>query len=367
MIIRRYIYREILQAFAAVLAVLLLIAAATMFVKLLTEASVGSLSGQIVFRLLLLRLVGELVVILPASLYVAILLALGRLYNDSEIVAMGAGGIGIWQLVRMMIGFLFGFAVVIGIVSLYLSPEALATRDAVRARAEQDAEVAGLLPGSFMELRDGELVAYVSSMSASGDEMQGAFAQLTKSDSGDLLVAKRAYFQRDEESGDRYVILEDGYRYSGIPGSLNYVIYKFERHGFNIDEGRAASWQSKADAVRTYVLLASKHPAYRAELYGRLSHPVSIVLLGLLAVALARTSPRRGRYAKLVVGVAIYFLYVNAVVVAQNLAERGNVDALLGFWSVHVAMATAVAIVLVREARVGIRRSSRPARAIGRA
>ena len=358
MIIRRYLYREILQAFAAVLAVVLLIAASTVFVQLLAEASAGSLPAGIVLRLMLLKLVGELVVILPASLYVAILLALGRLYKDSEIVAMWAGGIGVWRIVRMLSGFLIVFAIVTAVISLYLSPEALAMRDAVRARAEQEAEVSGMLPGRFMELRDGDLVAYVSSVSPEAGEMQGAFAQLMATESGDLLVAKRAYIERDEASGERFIILEDGHRYSGRPGELDYVIYEFARHGFNIDAGRAASWQSKSEAVRTRVLIASHYPAYRAELHRRLSHPVSILLLGFLAVALARTTPRRGKYAKVVVGIAIYFVFVNAVAVVQNLVERGGMDTPAVIWSVHLVMAVIVAVVLIRE----VRPRARPAR-----
>ena len=353
MIIRRYLYREILQTFAAVLTVLLVISAAAVFVRLLAEASAGLLSAGAVFQLLLLKLVGDLVVILPSSLYVAIILALGRLYTDSEIVAMWAGGVGMWQMVRMMVWFLLVFAVVTGVVSLYLSPEALATRDAVRARAQRDAEVTGVLPGSFMVLRDGELIAYVNAMSPDGREMQGVFAQLGSSGSGDLLIAERAHFERDETSGDRYILLEDGHRYSGTPGKRDYVIYRFARHGFNVDEGRETSWKSKADAVRTSVLIESKHRAYLAELQRRLSQPVSIFLLGLLAVPLARTSPRQGKYAKLVIGVAIYFTYVNAVAVVQNLADRKTVDPIAGIWLVHLLMAVIVGIVLYRESGRG--------------
>ncbi|MDX1432078.1 MAG: LPS export ABC transporter permease LptF [Gammaproteobacteria bacterium] len=350
MIIRRYLYREILQTFAAVLAVFLVVGAAIVFVRLLAEASSGSVSGGVVLRLLLLKLLGELVVILPASLFVAILLGLGRMYKDSEVVAMWAGGVGAWQIVRMTFWFLLAFAVATGVVSLYLSPEALAMRDAVRARAQQDAEVTGLLPGTFMELRDGDVVAYVSSMSPQSGEMQGAFAQLTSGVSRDLLVAKRASIEKDEVSGDRYVILEDGWRYSGTPGSVDYVIYRFERHGFNVDAGRTVSWESKSEAVRTQVLIAKPNPWYVAELNRRLSHPVSVLLLGLLAVALARTTPGRGRYAKLVIGIAIYFVYSNAVAVAQNLVNRGVFNPVLGIWSVHLAMAVIVAVVLYREA-----------------
>ncbi len=61
---------------------------------MLAEMSTSIFSSVFIFQLLMLKLIGKLSMLLPASLYVAILLALGRLYSDSEIVAMWAGGIG---------------------------------------------------------------------------------------------------------------------------------------------------------------------------------------------------------------------------------------------------------------------------------
>ena len=95
MIVQRYLIREILHSFFAVFSILLLITFAVTFVRLLAEMSTGVFPSVFVFQLLMLKLIGKLSILLPASLYVAILLALGRLYSDSEIVAMWAGGRGL--------------------------------------------------------------------------------------------------------------------------------------------------------------------------------------------------------------------------------------------------------------------------------
>ena len=93
-------------------------------------------------------------------------------------------------------------------------------------------------------------------------------------------------------------------------------------------------------------LIASGDPDYKAELHWRISGPVSIIVLTLLAVPLSRSNPREGRYGRLAVGILAYFMYSNLIWVARLAIERGYLPAWLGFWWVHLLMA-AVAGLLV--------------------
>ena len=197
-----------------------------------------------------------------------------------------------------------------------------------------------------MEFRNGELVAYTESLSADRREMQNVFAKLGIEETQDLLVAKRARFSGSVTQAGRYIVLEDGYRYSGSPGDVDFTVYRFAKHGFRIDQKRSGSVISKANATRTSDLLKGQQLAYSAELQWRISQPISLVLLGMLAVPLSRTLPRQGKYTKLVMGIAIYFLHGNAVGVMQSFVERGEVNIIIGIWPVHLALALLVAVLL---------------------
>jgi len=346
LIVQRYLIREILHSFFAVFSVLLVVTATVMFVRLLAEMSTSVFSSGYILQLLVLNIIGKLSMLLPASLYVAVLLALSRLYSDSEVVAMWSGGIGPRQINKSIFWFLLLFATATFIVSLYLSPEAFARRDVVWANAKAQAEISGVLPGRFMEFRDGELVAYTESLSEDRHEMENVFAKLTIGEDENLLVAKKARFSGSEEKTGRFIVLEDGYRYSGTPGNVGYPVYRFAKHSFRIDQERTASVVSKANATRTLDLLKTPYPAYIAELQWRISQPISLLLLGMLAVPLARTLPRQGKYTKLAMGIAIYFVYGNAVGVMQTFVERGQVNTIIGIWPVHVLMALVVVSLL---------------------
>lgn len=352
LIIQRYLYREILQAFVAVLSVLMLVAASAMAVRLLGEAVAGVISSRLVLELVLLKLTGKLLILLPAAVYLGVLIAFGRLYRDSEMVALWAGGVGMRRVLGSMLWFLLGFAVVAGVVALYVSPHAMNARETLRAKAKEESEMSALLPGRFVELRDGKLVAYVQSAAGDGRSMEKAFAQWSDGAQQDVVVAERAYFTEPDETGARFVVLEDGYRYSGAPGRLDYVVYRFERHAIRIERGRVEALR-KLETLETSELLRRNHPAYKGELQWRVSQPIATVLLGLLAVPLARASPREGRYARVVVGVAIYFVYVNALGIAQSLIEREQLAALIGVWPVHGVLAVVVATLVLGQSSRG--------------
>ena len=122
LIIERYVTREILQSFAAVLAVLLLVFIANRFVRLLTEAAAGRLPGDVIAQLVIIKLTASLTVLLPMAFFFGVLLALGRLYKDSEVVAMSAGGIGLQRLSRAVATPALAFGCWFGVVLLRLAP-----------------------------------------------------------------------------------------------------------------------------------------------------------------------------------------------------------------------------------------------------
>jgi lipopolysaccharide export system permease protein len=101
-----------------------------------------------------------------------------------------------------------------------------------------------------------------------------------------------------------------------------------------------------------------------AELQWRLSVPISVMILVLMAVPLARTSPREGRYARLVTAFVLYFVYNNALGIAQKLVEREDLPVAVGVWPVHVLFAAVGFGMLAKQTSLGWRapwrRRSRP-------
>ena len=70
----------------------------------------------------------------------------------------------------------------------------------------------------------------------------------------------------------------------------------------------------------------------------RFSVPIATVLLALLAVPLARSRPREGRYGRIAIGLLVFIIYLNLLSAAKAWTEEGAVDPRIGLWWVHAGM-----------------------------
>ena len=178
MIVNRYVYREVLQVFGAVLGVLLLIYISNRFVRFLAQAASGYISSDVIIQLILLKLAQNMSILLPLGLYLAVLLALGRLYRDSEMIAMAAGGISVRRLAHSLLWLGAGFALLATFLSIYLSPKAAQLQQVVFEKAKGEAQIVGIQAGRFREFGKGDSVVYVESIADDGASMGNVFVRV---------------------------------------------------------------------------------------------------------------------------------------------------------------------------------------------
>ena len=94
MIVFRYIFKETLKTQLSILLVLLLIFTSQQFIRILSRAADGSVPTSLIGQLMLLNIPYMGLLLLPISLFIAILFAHGRLYADSEMTVLRAIGVG---------------------------------------------------------------------------------------------------------------------------------------------------------------------------------------------------------------------------------------------------------------------------------
>jgi lipopolysaccharide export system permease protein len=339
LILRRYLIREVSQAFFAVLLILVLIYVSDHFVRYLREAAAGRIAAEMIAKFIALKLATQIAVLLPLAFYLAILLGFGRLYRDSEIVAMTASGVGPIRLLRMVFWFAAGVAVMATVLSLYVSPKAESQLQVLRERAKDQSEATGIYPGRFKEFNQGDQVLYVQEASSPTRAVRGVFGRLRRDGGEDIVVAESAHQHVDEVTGGRFIVLLNGHRYEGRPGEASYVVTRFGRYAVRIEQSQEQENHTRVQALPTQALLRLHDVGQIAELARRLSLPVSVLVLGALAVSLARTTPRRGRFAKLLPATLLYFVYFNLLSIVENLVLRGDLPASIGVWLVHGAAA----------------------------
>ena len=352
-IIQRYILREITQTWAVVTVVLLLILLAARFARYIGEAAAGELPPEAVFQLIGLTAVQYLTILVPVALFLAIILALGRLNADNEMSAMEACGAGLRDYIQPVLLLAFPVALVLAWLAFDLSPQAARYAAQVQAEAEQAATFGMIEAGRFRgfdrgrgvfyarEVRDGELRdVFVRARGEADDE-----------DTEIVITAKRAELVR-EETGARVLLLHDGYRYHGEPGEAAYQEIQFERHGMRY-QPPPVELAHRRHTRPTLELWESQWVQDHAELHWRMAMPVSVLLLALLAIPLSRAAPRQGRSWGVLLGILVYLVYSNLLGVGQAWIERERMPLELGLWWVHALLGVVVILALARHYGLG--------------
>jgi lipopolysaccharide export system permease protein len=352
-ILDRYLIREAASAWFAVTVVLLAIMLATRFASVLAIAAKGELPRDLLFEVALLSTLRYLVILIPASLLLAVMLSLGRLYADSEIAAMTGCGVSFGRLCRPFLWLAAVLAALTAALSFAVGPWAGRQADFLLKDAKRLVQYTPFEPGQFRTVAGGRAVFYTDSMSPSGDQLGKVFVQIDETQGSSVVVADHGRQTIDPVSGDRSVRLYDGYRYFGEPGWADYDVVQFHELVLRLSPPPFAYINNQRVLSPTAALLGSADPQDQAELQGRLAAPLSVLILALLAVPLSHLQPREGRYGKLVVGILAYLVYVNLISFGQTWIAKGRVAPAVGLWWVHGAvLLVALWLVVRRQAMV---------------
>ena len=321
-----YLTRDVLNHTLAVTLVLFLVVFSGRFIRYLAEAAVGSLTADILFPVMLFRLPSFFELILPLGLFLGILLSLGRLYAESEMVILKACGVSPARLAGYLLVPGLVIMLLVAFLALYLAPEGSARAQALLENPRNAEGLQVMAAGRFKSQRGGRLVTYAERIDDSG-VMHNVFTVERQADreTTSVTYALEAEIVSDGDSGRRYLELRQGTRYRGVPGDPTYEAVAFERYGEIIPEQRDGLRAStRIDAVPTAQLWSSDVPRDRASLWWRLSLPLLVPVGVVIALALSRTDARRGRYARLGPALLIFLFYFLALTQSRSHIESGG-------------------------------------------
>lgn len=368
MIILRYLSREIVVTMLAVSSVLLLIVMSGRFARYLAEATTGRISVDILFTLIGYRMPEFLMLILPLGLFIAILLAYGRMYIESEMVVLSACGMSQRRLLGYTLITGVIMSTIIASLSLWLGPLGAKKTELLIAEQRQRSEFDSLPEGRFQSLGKGQAITYVESLSSNRKRLNHVFVAQTESVSENpsqaIMLAEFGEQMLHPDYDQRYLTLHNGVRYEGEPGSSNFKVMRFKTYGQYLPQvDSSLIFSNKADAQTTLQLLQAKDLTSRVTIQWRFSLPLLVIIVALLAVPLSKTNPRQGRYLKMLPAIIIYLVYLSLLIGVRGAMDTGNWPLMPGLWLVHFSFFS-LALVLInwhnfqlwRQRRVGLGR-----------
>ena len=345
----RYVNREIVAIFIVTLLMLLLVSIGGRFIGYLQEAALGKYTGMTVLTIMGLRLSEFVQIVAPFSVYVAILLTLGRLHADQEMVVLQGAGTSTGRLLSWVGVTLISVTVFVAMMAWIVTP--LSQRQLVDFMAEQRAqtEFETVNPGSFHIYDRGRRVTYSGDMSDDRRVLYDVFLAQQLEDGRRVAVwAESGRQEIDEKSGSSFLVLTNGRRYEGTPGSADYRVMAFSELSQRLEALEPRPRRLEVEAMPFAEL--GDDPDSRAEWHWRIGLPIFTLIGGMLAVGIARVKPRQGRFARIVPGMLAMLIYYLALMVNRNALSESDLPPAMGLWLVHAVFLGSAVILLKRVA-----------------
>jgi lipopolysaccharide export system permease protein len=356
-LISRYILRETFGSWLVVIAVLFVLFMTNQFAEILGDAAANRLPREAVFAIFSLTSMRYATLLSPIALFLGVMLALARLNRDCEMAALSACGVGPARLLVPILTLTVVLAGALTWLALVLTPNATARIEDIKLRAKEELRLGALEAGKFWSPDAGRTVIYAREVV--GDELRDVFVQQEEGERVVAILAARGERALDPATGKLSFVLREGRRYEGAPGDNEFLVVEFDEGGFPVrprEDETDKQVDELAASKPTVELLRSSRPEDRAELEWRLSTPISMIVLVLLAVPLSRSSsPREGRYARLGIGLLAYIVYGNLLAIGRLWLERDIGPEWLGLWWVHLTALGIAALLLVRQSGVWAR------------
>ena len=320
---------------------ILVIFVTNQFMLVMQKAAVGQFSITDMLSLTALQIPLLLGFLLPLGFYLGVLLTLSRLSLDSELVVLAACGVSRLKITLMILMVAAGVALVVGWLMGSIVPKAQGEINDLVNKVKMNISIAQVIPGRFMVFSKGNspLVIYARHVENHAILHSVFFAQETlEKDASNqkkwsIVVAKTALEKKIPSGAGDYVIFNNGYRYSGVPGQKNYRVLQFDQYGAllpakPIHRNSLESYYSMSKLWS----LRSESKDVAAELQWRLAMPVSVLVLAILAVPLGEIRPRYGKFTQLFPAILIYILYGNVIYFERGAIQSGALSQWCMWW-----------------------------------
>ncbi len=313
---------------------------------LLADPNAQLIPNHLLWLLILTKTIAAFELFLPLALFITLLMGLGKLYADHEIVSLQASGMSLSAIIKVLMPLILLVTLLSALVATLARPWAFGLKYEAKHQAGQMIDFDQLQAGSFYINEEADTVYFTKSVTPDGDIKGEIFIYQRFGDKVEVIAARQAQHVVNSSSDNLEYRFEQGSA-SVLPedGNDTYITFDHMTLVSELEEKRRSKYKRKA--ASTAFLSSAEKPADIAEFQWRITAPVKTLLLALIAILMARTSSRQGRYGKLVGGVCVFFAFHGAGIITKTWVEQGLLATMPGLWWV-VMILGALSYLLLR-------------------
>ena len=326
--------RELARSFGATLVVILTIVLTMFLIRTVGQAARGAVSPQDVVLLLGYTALGNLPTMLSLSLFVAIVVSLGRMYRDSEMAIWFASGVGLTRFVRPVLRTSWPVLLVVGALLLFVWPWGNRNTQDLRDRYQQRSDLSRVAPGVFQTSGDGRRVFFIERSSEGGVNARNVFVLSRQEPVESVTSARSGHLEA--EGDDRYLVLQLGQRNDDDAQTGERTLSRFDSYRVLVQERAAREAERRPPkAMPTVDLIRDPSLQNQAELAWRLGLLFATANLLLLGVGLSAANPRRPSNWNLLFALLAFIVYFNLINLTQAWVAAGRMGLGTALGGVH--------------------------------
>jgi len=349
---------EITSHAGVIFSTLLVVWLSVLLVRLLGDAASGHIGAGVVVSLAAFSSMTALPVILAVSMFIAVQTTVTRNFRESEMVVWFASGLSLRDWVKPVLRCALPVSVIVAVLTLVASPWANRQILEYRQRYQNRSDISKIKAGQFIETKDGARVFFASNPDRPDQDLGRVIARVISPEWVSIFTASSATIE-NRPNGDRFLVLGPGRRYDIKPGQARFRLFDFKKYGFRLESKGAmsaaqarAGAESKVKAQPTSMLLRDGSRSSLGQLIWRLSLPLAVLNLALLAIPLGAANPRLGRSGDWLIAGLIGLLYLNLISLSQGWVESGRLSFWEGFCLVHGAFFALMMYLMWRKLRI---------------
>lgn len=348
-VINRYILKEISIPFFMIIFILtfaLLMGRILQLMDLMINR--GILFADIA-KLVLYLMPSLLIITIPVSLLISILMGLGRLSRDNEIIVLKSSGLSLYRLMTpVALASLCAFLMTAA-TGFFLVPYGnLATRNLLFDIAKQKASI-GIKERVFNDDFAG-LVLYAEEIPSHGDYMKGVFISDTRMlKEPTTIIAQSGYLISNPKSMQITLRLKDGSIHTADKDLTAYKKIDFSSYDINLDlsasiggkdsiiakDSREMSLPELIRKSRAHGLEKTVLKDFIIEIHKKFTIPFACIVFGIIGIPLGILKHRSGKSRGFVTGLIVIMIYYVIQLGGEALGETGVLPPAIGAWTAN--------------------------------
>lgn len=364
MLFHSSVRKELSRTFGASLVVLITVVMTMMLIRVLFLANKGRVNPTDVLLVMGYFVLGHLSTILTLCLFIAIVVALSRMYSDSEMVIWNASGRGLTGFISPLVSFAWPVCLGIAVLALFVWPWSNEQAQNMRIKFEQRSDLDRIAPGTFQESANGSRVFFIdkeelsptspktdtTKTSTNNAHANDKKANPKKTETPDPLTQQEEKYgygrnnifisevtngresvttaragRIENRDGSKYLLLNAGQRSELDRKTGQTKVSEFEEYGNLIRNAKLTPFEGGPfKAKSSWTLLQNRTNGHMGELAWRLGLAFAAVNFIILGAAVASGNPRAGRGGSFAFALLAFVFYYNLINMSQSWIANGQ-------------------------------------------